>query len=101
MDSEENIQVNDYSLEGFQDPERWKIITQSYGLDEAMIRSIPLCGFMIGLDEAVMRSIPLCRFTKVEKLIDNMECAVCWVEFQENEALRLLLRNAHGSWELA
>ena len=30
-------------MEGFQDPEGWQIITQSYGLDEAMIRSIPLC----------------------------------------------------------
>ena len=40
MDSEENIQVDAYSLEGFQDPEGWQIITQSYGLDEAVIRSM-------------------------------------------------------------
>ena len=76
LDSEENIEVDAYSLEGFQDLEGWQIIIQSYGLDEAMIRSIPLCRF--------------CRFTKAEKLIDRMECAVCLVEFQENEALRLL-----------
>ena len=38
-----NIQVDAYSVEGFQDPEGWQIITQSYGLDEAVIRSIPLC----------------------------------------------------------
>ena len=43
LDSEENIQVNYYSLEGFQDLEGWQIITHSYGLDEAVIRSIPLC----------------------------------------------------------
>lgn len=79
LDSEENIQVDAYSLEGFQDPEGWQIITQSYGLDEAVIRSIPLC-----------------RFTKAEKLIDSMECAVCLVEFQENEALRLLPKCSHA-----
>ena len=56
LDSQENIQVDAYSLDGFQDPEGWQIITQSYGLDEDVIRSIPLC-----------------RFTKAEKLIDNME----------------------------
>ena len=46
-----NLQVDAYSLEQFQDPEGWQIITQSYGLDEAVI-----------------------RFTKAEKLIDSMEC---------------------------
>lgn len=79
FDFEENIQVDAYSLEGFQDPEGWQIITHSYGLDEAVIRSIPLC-----------------RFTKAEKLIDSMECAVCLVEFQENEALRLLPKCSHA-----
>ena len=64
MDSEENTQVDAYSLEGFQDTEPWQIITQPYVLDEAVIRSIPLC-----------------RFTKAEKVIDNMECAICLVEF--------------------
>ena len=44
------------SLEVFQDPEGWQIITQSYGLNEVLIRSIPLS-----------------RFTKAEKLIDSME----------------------------
>lgn len=34
FDFEENIQVDAYSLEGFQDPEGWQIITHSYGLDE-------------------------------------------------------------------
>ena len=56
MDFEENKQVDAYSLEGFQDLEGWQIITQSYGLNEVLIRSIPLC-----------------RFTKAEKLIDSME----------------------------
>ena len=73
MDYEENIQVDAYSLVGFQDPKGWRIITQSYVLDEPMIKSIPLC-----------------RFTKAKQLIGNMECIVCLVEFQENEALRLL-----------
>ena len=43
LDSKENIQEDDCSLEEFQDPEGWQIITQSYGLDEVVIRSIPLC----------------------------------------------------------
>ena len=34
LDSEENIQVDAYSLEGFQDPEGGQIITQSYVVDE-------------------------------------------------------------------
>ena len=79
MDSEENIQVDAYSLEGFQDPKGCQIITQSYGLDEVVIRFIPLC-----------------RFTKAKKLIDNMECAVCLVAFQENEALRILPKCNHA-----
>ena len=80
LDSKENIQVNAYSLEGFHYPKGWNLITQSHGLDEAMIRSIPLC-----------------RFTKAEKLIDNMEHAIFLVEFQENEALRLLPKCNHAS----
>ena len=79
MDSEENIQVDAYSLERFQDPEGCQIITQSYGLDEAVIRSIPLC-----------------RFIKAEKVIDNMECAVCLVELHQNEALRILPKCIHA-----
>ena len=44
LDSKENIQVYAYSQEGFQfQDEGWQIITQSNGLDEAVIRSIPLC----------------------------------------------------------
>ena len=45
LDFEENIQVDAYSLEGFQGLEGWQIIIQSYGLDEAMIRSIPMFRF--------------------------------------------------------
>ena len=79
LDSKENIQVDAYSLEGFQDLEGWHIITQSYGLDEAVIISIPLC-----------------RFTKAENLIDIMERAICLIEFQENDALRLLPKCNHA-----
>ena len=83
LDSEQNIQVDAYSPEGFQGPEGWQIITQSYGLYEAVIKSIPLY-----------------RFTKVEKLIDNMECAVYLVEFQENESLMLLIAKLLASISL-
>ena len=56
LDSEENIQVDTHSLEGFQDLEGWQIIIQSYGLNEVLIRSITPC-----------------RFTKAEKFIDIMD----------------------------
>ena len=43
----------------------------------------------------MIRSIPMCIFTKAEKLIDNMVHAVCLVEFQENEAPRLIPKCNH------
>uniref|UniRef100_A0A0D6QRQ3 RING-type E3 ubiquitin transferase n=1 Tax=Araucaria cunninghamii TaxID=56994 RepID=A0A0D6QRQ3_ARACU len=49
-----------------------------------------------GLDEAVIQSIPLCTFRRADKSIDGVECSVCLVDFKENEALRVLPKCSHA-----
>ncbi|XP_024986916.1 RING-H2 finger protein ATL16-like [Cynara cardunculus var. scolymus] len=45
-----------------------------------------------GLHESVIRSIPIFQF---QKHTDSSECAVCLVEFQHNEKLRMVPNCAH------
>ncbi|KAK3041330.1 hypothetical protein RJ639_002311 [Escallonia herrerae] len=47
-----------------------------------------------GLDESLIRSIPIFQFNKEEKE-ENFECAVCLSEFQEAEKLRLIPNCSH------
>eukprot|EP01018_Ginkgo_biloba_P032177 Gb_15836 [translate_table: standard] len=72
-------ELDDSQGAGLQDPEGWQIFTHSYGLEEAVIKSIPLC-----------------IFRRSDKFIDSTECAVCLVEFEENEPLRLLPKCSHA-----
>ncbi|KAF9605621.1 hypothetical protein IFM89_017964 [Coptis chinensis] len=51
-----------------------------------------------GLDESVIRSIPILQFKKTELEIEQrnlFECAVCLNEFQEEEKLRILPKCTH------
>lgn len=61
--------------------------------DSDGLQNIPMAS---GLDEAVMKKIPVCRYRKGDFLIEGTECAVCLVEFQENENLRFLPKCSHA-----
>ncbi|GLJ38117.1 hypothetical protein SUGI_0775920 [Cryptomeria japonica] len=51
-----------------------------------------------GLDEALLKKIPICRYRKGENLalMEGTECAVCLLEFEENECLRILPKCSHA-----
>ncbi|GLJ39390.1 hypothetical protein SUGI_0804430 [Cryptomeria japonica] len=49
-----------------------------------------------GLEESVIRSIPVCKFKKGDGLVDCTDCSVCLSEFQEDESVRLLPKCNHA-----
>ncbi|XP_055815077.1 RING-H2 finger protein ATL51 [Solanum dulcamara] len=49
-----------------------------------------------GLDESTIKAITVCKFNKGEGLVEDIECAVCLSEFQEDENLRLLPKCSHA-----
>lgn len=50
-----------------------------------------------GLEEAVMKRLPVYVFRKENDLfIEGTECAVCLLEFEENESLRILPKCSHA-----
>lgn len=79
-------------------PRFWRIRTRDE--DEVVVQdsdglqniSMAACG----LDEAVMKKIPVCKYRKGDALIEGTECAVCLLEFQENENLRFLPKCCHA-----
>ncbi|KAI3453396.1 hypothetical protein Pfo_010059 [Paulownia fortunei] len=49
-----------------------------------------------GLDEALIRSIPVSKYKKGEGLIEGTDCSVCLSEFEEDDSLRLLPKCSHA-----
>lgn len=78
-------------------PRFWRIRTREE--DEVVVQdsdglqNIPMAS---GLEEAVMKKIPVCKYRKGDVFIEGTECAVCLVEFQENENLRFLPKCSHA-----
>lgn len=49
-----------------------------------------------GLEESLIRSIPVCKYKKGDGLVDCTDCSVCLSEFQEDESVRLLPKCNHA-----
>eukprot|EP01018_Ginkgo_biloba_P020225 Gb_20461 [translate_table: standard] len=58
-------------------PESWALVTR-------------------GLEESVIKSIPICKYKRGDGLVEDTECAVCLSEFQDDESLRLLPKCTHA-----
>lgn len=51
-----------------------------------------------GLDKVLLKKIPICRYKKGEHsaLMEGTECAVCLLDFEEDECLRILPKCSHA-----
>lgn len=78
-------------------PRFWRIRTRDE--DEVVVQDsdgLQNISMACGLEEAVMKKIPVCKYRKGDVLIEGTECAVCLVDFQENENLRFLPKCCHA-----
>eukprot|EP01018_Ginkgo_biloba_P028706 Gb_33454 [translate_table: standard] len=50
----------------------------------------------VGLEESVIRSIPVCKYKRGDGVVEGTDCSVCLSEFQEDDSLRLLPKCSHA-----